>query len=95
MKIKIYVDWENREVYDEKKKQEEIKEIAEAYEKDTYEFNDFLENDESTDVSYPYAELFNLSEAAREEITKRYKECCHIWAEENFNDRITEIEFEV
>lgn len=94
MKIKIYVDWENCEVYDEKKKQEEIKKIAEERASDVYAFNEFL-GEHLEDKANPYITLFNASEESRTEVRESWWNDCVDRAKDDFIEETEEYEFEV
>lgn len=96
MKIKIYVDWENREVYTEETKAEEIKRRVEDRKTDDYALEEFLDD-------YCYrnlnrnekAELFNMSEEKRAEVRAEFTRECEAAEKDNFADETEELEFEV
>lgn len=96
MKITIYVDWENREVYTEETKAEEIKRRVEDRKTDDYALEEFLDD-------YCYrnlnrnekAELFNMSEEKRAEVLAEFAKECEEFAKDYFADETEEFEFEV
>lgn len=96
MKIKIYVDWENREVYTEETKAEEIKRRVEDRKTDDYALEEFLDD-------YCYrnlnrnekAELFNMSEEKRAEVRTAFAKECEETAKDDFADETEEFEFEI
>lgn len=94
MKIKIYVDWENREVYDEKAKEIEIQKRAEERKSDPYAFDEFL-SEHLEDEANPYVTLFNASEESRAEVRENWENDCVDWAKDDFIDETEEFEIEV
>lgn len=94
MKIKIYVDWENREVYDETSKEMEIQRRAKEREFDNYAFDEFL-GEHLEDEANPYVTLFNASEESHTEIRESWERDCVDWAKDEFIEDTEEIEIEV
>lgn len=94
MKIKIYVDWENREVYDETSKEIEIQRRAEERKSDPYAFDEFL-GEHLEDETNPYVTLFNASEESRVEVRESWGRDCVDWAKDDFIEETEEIEIEV
>ena len=96
MKIKVYVDWKNKEILNEKEYNEfhdrEVNAIADRYFEDKYEFNEFL-----SDNDYDYADIFNMTDEEKEEVKAKWKAQCKDNAEEIFGDEYDydEIELEV
>ena len=96
MKIKIYVDWENKEVYTEETKAEEIKRRVEDQKTDDYALEEFLDD-------YCYrnlnrnekAELFNMSEEKHAEVRAEFAKECEEHVKDYFADETEELEFEV
>ena len=96
MKIKIYVDWENREVYTEETKAEEIKRRVEDRKNDDYALEEFLEDYCYRNLSRnEKAELFNMSEEKRAEARAEFARECEEAAKDDFADETEELEFEV
>ena len=95
MKIKLYVDWMNEEILNEKEYEKEILEYAEGREKDdSYSFAEFLDDyleREEQDLAY----LFNVNEKERKKILELWKENCLEVTRENFDDNYKVIEIEV
>lgn len=100
MKVKIFIDWENREVMTEtcaKKHLEEIK-------ADKDNFNDFAADwlddeieDFLRDKNMPrtFSTIFQLSEKYRDEILANLRKSYERSVENDFNDDWEELEFEV
>lgn len=96
MKIKIYVDWENRQVYDEADKKIEIQRRAEESKNDDYCFDDFLCDYCDRNFSrHERVELFKISEEKRAEILAKFEEQCLNCAKDDFIEETEEIEIEV
>lgn len=96
MKIKIYVDWNNREVYDETSKEMEIQRLAKESKNDDYCFDDFLCDYCDRNLGrHERVELFKMSEEKRAEVLAEFEKECLISAKDNFNDETEEYEFEV
>lgn len=94
MKIKIYVDWENRQVYDEADKKIEIQRRALERKLDHYAFVEFL-GERLKDEANPYVTLFNASEESRAEVRESWESDCVDWAKDDFIEETEEIEIEV
>lgn len=96
MKITIYIDWENREVYTEETKAEEIKRRVEDRKTDNYALDDFLcdycDRNQSRNEK---AELFNMSDEKRAEVRAEFAKECEECIKEDFADETEEFEFEV
>ena len=96
MKITIYIDWANKDVYTEETKAEEIKRRVEDRKTDDYALEEFLDD-------YCYrnlnrnekAELFNMSEEKRAEVRAEFAKECEECIKEDFADETEEFEFEV
>ena len=96
MKIKIYVDWENREVYDENAKEMEIQRRAEESKNDDYCLEEFLDDYGDRNLGRcERAELFKMSEEKRAEVLKEFEEECLMCAKDEFTEETEEYEFEV
>lgn len=96
MKITIYVDWENREVYDEKAKEVEIQRRAEAMNDDDYALEEFLDDYCNRNLGRcERAELFKMSEEKRAEVLKEFGEECLACVKNDFTEETEEYEFEV
>jgi hypothetical protein len=96
MKIKIYVDWENREVYDEKAKEIEIQRRAEAMNDDDYALEGFLDDYCNRNLGRcERAELFKMSEEKRAEVLAEFGEECVTCAKDEFIEETEEFELEV
>ena len=98
MKIKLYVDWMNEEILNEKEYEKEILEAAkDREENDDYEFEDFLDSycDRNLHNGNRLAHLFNLSKEEREKILKLWKEDCLETVKISIPDNYVEIEIEV
>lgn len=96
MKIKIYVDWENREVYTEETKAEEIKRRVEVMNDDDYYLEEFLDDYGNRNLGRcERAELFKMSEEKRAEVLAEFAKECEEDAKECFADDTEEFEFEV
>ena len=93
MKIKVYVNWKDEEVLNEKDYMEfrdrKVNEIADDYFEDDYEFGEFLSED------YTRSEIFRMTEEDKEKVKKAWKAQCKESAEETFDDEYNYEEVEV
>ena len=95
MKIKVYVDWNNKEILSEKDykefKNRKVNEMADTYFEDKYSLEEFLSD------NYNYADIFNMTNEEKEEAKAKWKAQCKDNAEENFGDEYDydKIELEV
>ena len=96
MKIKIYVDWENRQVYDETSKEAEIKRRAEVMNDDDYYLEEFLDDYGNRNLGRcERAELFKMSVEKRAEVLAEFNQECSTCAKDDFIEETEEFEFEV
>ena len=89
MKIKIYIDWNNEEVLQEKHIEKEIKNIADDLRSDQDIANDIL-GDEFT-----YAECFYFDKEQRERINDTIENAITRRAKEIFDESYEEIILEI
>lgn len=89
MKIKIYIDFEGKNVCTEKEYEEMLKDRAKTHADDTDAFRDWL-NDR-----YEAFEIFNKNGVELDEIVKRWEGVCEADAEEDMSCELTEYELDV
>lgn len=89
MKIKIYVDWNNEEVLQEKHIEKGIKNIADDLRSDQDIANDIL-GDEFT-----YAECFYFDEETRKRVNDDIETAITRKAKDMFDERYEEITLEI
>ena len=96
MKVKVYVNWDEEKILNEKEYEEEIVENAKGREDDDYELNEFL-NDYLEDRvrRSKFAYLFSLSKEERGKILELWKEDCLETVRNNFDDDYEEVEIEL
>lgn len=89
MKIKIYVDWNNEEILQEKHIEKEIKNIADDLRSEQDIANDILGDD------FTYAECFYFDEEQRKRVNDMIEDAITRRAKDNFDDRYEEITLEI
>lgn len=89
MKIKIYVDYENKEVLTEEGYKEVLTERAKSYKDDTEAFRDWL-ND-----NYEAFEIFNMKSHELDKVVERWEGVCEADAEDDIGVELTEYELDV
>ena len=80
MKVKIYVNWDEREIYSEKEIVAKEKKIAEQYFDDGDGFSDWL------DEIFSGIELFKMNNDDKEVAKDSYRVACKEWAQESINN---------
>ena len=89
MKVKIYVDWNENEIYSEKEIMVREKEIAEQYFDDEGGFSDWL------DENFSGIEIFKMNNDDKEAIKDSYRIVCKEQAQETINENFELEEIEV
>lgn len=89
MKIKIYVDYENKEVLTEEQYKEALTEKAKAYKADDGAFRDWL-ND-----NYEAFKIFNMKSHELEKVMERWEGVCEADAEDDMSIELAEYELDV
>lgn len=89
MKIKIYIDWNNEEILQEKHKEEQIKSIADDLRSEQDVANDVLSDD------FTYAECFYFDKEQRERVNDVIETAITRKAKDIFDDRYEEITLEI
>lgn len=84
MNIKIYVDYENREILTEENYKEILTERAKSYKADNEAFRDWL-ND-----NYEAFEIFNMKSHELEKVVERWEGVCEADAEDDVGIELTE-----
>lgn len=90
MKIKIYVNWQDEEILQEKDYQKRIEQKTEDYSENKDYFDEFL-----TDETYSLEQVFNFTEDERKEIRKRFLEQCKDWAKDRIENDFEMITLEI
>lgn len=78
MKVKVYVNWDNAQVMGNEDVSAYIGKLTDDYIHDAEGFEDWLSD------NYTMTELWYLSDEARDEAEKEFREFCHEMAEEDF-----------
>lgn len=89
MKVKVYVNYYDREVINEKAFNERIKEATNDYEEDECFFDEWLEE------HYSASEIWKLNEEQRKEVRSDFLIKCEELAVEDVRDDWAEEEIEV
>lgn len=89
MKIKIYVDYENREVLTEENYKEALAERAKSYKVDEPAFEDWLID------QYSAYEIFKMKSHKLDKIVEKWGDVCESDAEEDMGREFTEYEIDV
>lgn len=77
MKVKIFVNWEERKILSESGFSEMIADRAQQKVNDDYELSYFLENE----IVYSHSEVFKLTPEEKDKIYKEFQEYCKEEAE--------------
>ena len=80
MKVKVYVNWDERKIISEKEYEEKVEKSAKEYAESYADFADWL-NDH-----YHADDVWEMSESTRKEVKQEYCEACQTWAEDEVND---------
>ena len=95
MKVKMYVNWNEREILKEEEFKERVKDYAEENAEDTYERNarlyDFLTDRKSLDM----IDVYNLTAEQKGELEKEFEKYLLEDAEELLMDDYDEVILEV
>lgn len=94
MTITVYAHWADQEIYTDQDRDEWIDDQAKDYYENSDELDEFLDNLTST-LRNPFVYLLDLSENAKQEIMKKFKEHCKELAIKDFNEEYKEIEIEI
>lgn len=78
MKVNVYVNWDYQQVMGGAEANDYIASCADDYSKDSSCFEDWLSD------NYTMTELWYLSDEARDEAEKNFREFCREMAEEDF-----------
>ena len=89
MKIKIYVDYENKEVLTEEQHKKVLAERVKSYKADEPAFEDWI-----TD-RYSAYEIFKMKSYELDKVIERWERVCEGEAEEDMGRELTEYELEV
>ena len=89
MKIKIYVDYENKAVLTEEQYKEVLIERAKSYKADNEAFRDWLNN------NYEAFEIFNMKSHELEKVMERWEGVCEADAEDDTAIELSEYELDV
>lgn len=89
MKIKIYVDYENKAVLTEEQYKEVLTERAKSYKADDEAFRDWL-ND-----NYEAFKIFNMKSHELEKVMERWEGVCEADAEDDMGIELAEYELDV
>ena len=89
MKIKIYVDYENKNVLTEEDYKEVLNERAKSYKSDNEAFEDWL-NDR-----YSASEIFKMKSHDLDKVIERWEGVCEEDAEEDMGMELSEYEIDV
>jgi len=86
MKVKVYVNWENKDILDKEDYDAEIKRTAESLIEDRIDFFDWL------GYNYCFKEIWEATDADRIKIRNDWEECCKETARCNSDYEEVEIE---
>lgn len=89
MKIKIYVDYENKEVLTEENYKEALTERSKSYKADNGAFRDWLNG------NYEAFEIFNMKSHELEKVVERWEGVCEADAEDDMAIELSEYELDV
>ena len=89
MKVKVYVNYDYREVMSEKEYEKRVNRFLDDYFNDNDSFAEWLEE------SYNPYEVWGFDEAKREAVREEYGKQCRVWAENEVRDTWAEEEIEI
>lgn len=89
MKVKIYINWFNREIINEKEYEERVIETQKEYLEDDYYFVEWLEE------NYRPSEVWEFDNAKKEAVRIEFSKSCRKDAEKDVQSDWTEKEIEV